>query len=140
MLQKYYLRRECRTLKFCPEGMKEFIQSQCDILEFKILVCWTGYLMLRHVHVVPGYIVRTVIDEHRRSQARSRGIARDQSTSYRGNIGLCRGSRNAPGFLFAYFRPHKMHLHNTPEYTISDISSTMAQFNKFLCVFSFKNC
>lgn len=36
------------------------------------------YLMLRHVHAVPGYIVRTVIDEHRRSQTRSRGIARDQ--------------------------------------------------------------
>lgn len=110
--------------------------SVCDVLGSRVRLL---YLMLRHVHVVPGYIARTFIDEHRRSQARSRGIARDRRTSYRGNIGLRWDARDAPGFLFVHFRPHKMHLHNSRQHIVSDISSTVIQSNKFLCV-SLKNC
>jgi len=96
--------------------------------------------MLRHVHVVPGYIVRTVIDEHRRSQARSRGIARDQSTPYRGNIGLRRGARGALwdfSFTFARLKCISIILPNIQS-PIYCTSSTIIQSNKFLCVF-FKN-
>lgn len=54
-----------------------------------------------------------------------------------------RCARCTVGFLFLYFRPPKMYLHNSPEYTVSDIlyykhnSSTIIRSNKFLCVFFF---
>lgn len=131
--------RECETLTFRPSFRRHgmiYSISVRDVRRFRVRLL---YLMLRYVHVVLGYIARTFIDEHRRSQARSRGIARDQRTSYRGNIGLRWDAREAPGFLFVQslvrIKCISIILVNM---VVSDIPNTISPINFY--AFFFKNC